>query len=245
MTPREQGDFGERSALNWLAEQGAHVYLPFGHSPDIDLVAEIEGRLIGVEVKTTGSQDKLGHWHAPICTRGGNQSWSHLVKYFDPNRCDYLFVHVGDGRRWFIPTSALECRSAITLGGSKYSEFEIENGPALRRPDPGSTVLDSGSSLGECQSGQMEQAVNLPAMPTQVRILSPPSADAPVKPPRPSGRSGTTKVYPKRRVTLPEEASSAAGIAVGDRLRVNATGNGTLSVTRIDLPEQPELFSRP
>ena len=38
-----------------------------------------------------------------VCTRGGNQSWSGLVKRLDPTSCDYLFVLVGDGRRWFIP----------------------------------------------------------------------------------------------------------------------------------------------
>jgi hypothetical protein len=32
--PREQGDLGELSAMEWLASQGAHIYLPLGHSPD-------------------------------------------------------------------------------------------------------------------------------------------------------------------------------------------------------------------
>lgn len=91
MTPRKQGDFGELSTLTWLGEQGGHIYLPFGHSPDIDLVADFGGRLISIEVKTTGSQDERGRWLATICTRGGNQSWSRVVKKFDPTRCDYLF----------------------------------------------------------------------------------------------------------------------------------------------------------
>jgi hypothetical protein len=34
-----------------------------------------------------------------ISTRGGNQSWSGVVKYLEPSRCDYLFVLAGDGRR--------------------------------------------------------------------------------------------------------------------------------------------------
>lgn len=243
MTPREQGDFGERSALNWLADQGAHVYLPFGHSPDIDLIAVLDGRLVSVEVKTTCCTKSGGRWHAPICTRGGNQSWSGLVKYFDASRCDYLFVHVGDGRRWFIPTAAMECRTAITLGGSKYSEFEIEPGAPMLDVKAHAPVLDSATAPGECQSGQMDEAVNLAAMPTQVRILSPPSPQVePPPPPRPAGRAGTTKPYPKRRVTIPAEAASAAGISVGDRLRVVATDAGTLEITRVDEPAQPSLL---
>ena len=52
LTPREQGDFGELSAMQWLASQGASVALPVGHSPDWDLIAELDGRLLRVQVKT-------------------------------------------------------------------------------------------------------------------------------------------------------------------------------------------------
>jgi PD-(D/E)XK endonuclease len=127
MTTREQGDFGERSAMCWLLEAGAQVAIPFGHSPDWDLLAELDGRLIRVQVKTSGLLRKE-RWHVMVCTRGGNQSWNGIAKYFDAARCDYLFVHVGDGRRWFIPSDALGGRSSIALGGPKYAEFEVERG---------------------------------------------------------------------------------------------------------------------
>jgi len=55
-----------------------------------------------------------------------------VVKYSDPQRCDFLFVHVGDGRRWFIPTAALDGKSGLNLGGPKYSQFEIERSGSLR-----------------------------------------------------------------------------------------------------------------
>ena len=50
-----------------------------------------------------------------------------------PDRCDYLFVLVGDGRRWFIPAEALGGRNRMCLGGPKYAEYEVEAG----RPLPG------------------------------------------------------------------------------------------------------------
>jgi Holliday junction resolvase-like predicted endonuclease len=84
--------------MEWLARKGGHVYLPVGHSPDIDLVAEIDASVLRVEVKTT-THKRSGRWTAQIATRGGNQSWSGGAKYFDRERCDYLFIHVGDGRR--------------------------------------------------------------------------------------------------------------------------------------------------
>ena len=51
--PRTQGDIGEWSAIGWLIDQGAKVFLPLGHSPDIDLVADFGDRLASVQVKTS------------------------------------------------------------------------------------------------------------------------------------------------------------------------------------------------
>lgn len=80
-----------------------------------------------VQVKTCGYFEK-NRWHVAICTRGGNQSWSGLVKRFSPDRCEFLFVLVADGRRWFIPASAVEGGNIVLLGGPKYERFEIEPG---------------------------------------------------------------------------------------------------------------------
>ncbi|MDQ3933399.1 MAG: group I intron-associated PD-(D/E)XK endonuclease [Actinomycetota bacterium] len=127
LTPRQQGNLGEYSAVEWLMSRGIPVAIPIGHSPDWDLVADLGDRAVKVQVKTTGCH-RAGRWEVSICTRGGNQSWNGLAKYFDTNRCDYLFVLVGDGRRWFIPCEALSARSGILLGGPKYAEFEVEPG---------------------------------------------------------------------------------------------------------------------
>jgi hypothetical protein len=101
MNTRQQGDLGERAAVIWLLGMGANVAYPFGHSPDWDLVAEMGGRLLRVQVKTS-TCFRLSRWSVTLVTRGGNQSWSGLVKRVDPTRCDYLFVLVGDARQWFI-----------------------------------------------------------------------------------------------------------------------------------------------
>jgi hypothetical protein len=124
---RKQGDFGELSAAAWFVEQGGYVALPFGHSPDWDLVAEFPSRIVRVQVKTSGRYVK-GRWEVSICTRGGNQSWGGLVKRFEASRCDYLFVHVGDGRRWLIPSDRVEGGTRVMLGGPKYERYEVEPG---------------------------------------------------------------------------------------------------------------------
>jgi hypothetical protein len=63
-----------------------------------------------------------------MATRGGNRSWSGVVKHFTAHRADFVFVHVADGRRWFIPSTAIGGGTGIRLGGPKYAEFEVERG---------------------------------------------------------------------------------------------------------------------
>jgi hypothetical protein len=60
---------------------------------------------------------------------GGNQSWNGLVKKLDPVAYDYLFVLVGDGRRWFIPSADVGGGCCICLGGPRYAAYEIEPDP--------------------------------------------------------------------------------------------------------------------
>jgi hypothetical protein len=245
LKPREQGDLGELSAMEWLVGQGAKVFVPIFHSPDVDLIAELADALLRIQVKTSTVRNKRGRWEITISTRGGNQSWNGLVKYLDPSRCDYLFVLVGDGRRWFIPTAALECRSGLTLGGPKYAEFEIAEGqPPVRHSE--SLPLKSWAQPGEFRSGQTGRPVKALAQPSQVRILPPPSSPLDtserLKPEMPIGTnaSGNTTVYAKRRITIPRLVFAASWLRIGDRLRVTAAGPGRLTVERIDKPAASE-----
>jgi hypothetical protein len=131
MNPRKQGDLGELSTMEWLGSRGYPVWYPVGHSPDVDLVARIDGRLVGVQVKTSACVAR-GRFQVALCTRGGNQGWSGIVKCFSEERCDWLFVLVADGRRWFIPAVAVKGGSGIMLGGPKYAAYEVEPGRPLR-----------------------------------------------------------------------------------------------------------------
>jgi Holliday junction resolvase-like predicted endonuclease len=150
---RVQGDIGEASAAEWLTSKGALVWLPFGHSPDVDLIAEFGDRLLRVQVKTSTlrTQTPRGEhrWNVSIATYGGNRSWTGLAKRFDPRRVDYLFALVGDGRRWFIPTGRIEARRAVALGGTKYSEFEVETGMAFEELVYSGRETASRPSMGE------------------------------------------------------------------------------------------------
>lgn len=219
--------------MEWLASKGATIWVPFNHSPDVDLMAQWDDRLIRVQVKTSTFRGEIKsgteRWRISIATNGGNRSWTGLAKKFDATRVDYLFVLVGDGRRWFIPASFVEAARSIALGGTKYSEFEVERGTPFESLIYGGAAANriAGASPlpGECQSGQMDLTVNQAAMPTQVRILPPPSSSP--------TSSRQVLLRPKRQATFPKAPCQEAGILPGDRLRVSADGPGRLVFEKI------------
>lgn len=236
--------------MEWLAGKGALVWIPLGHSPDADLVADLNGRLLRVQVKTSTYEKTTPRgekrWAISLSTNGGNQSWAGVAKRFDANDVDYLFALVGDGRRWFIPATVVEGSRGINLGGTKYSEFEVERG----QPIESLVYLDDSQKSdrlrGECLSGQKDVTVNHTAMPSQVRILPPPStqSDGPVgditKSERKLAKSGHALFRQKRQLTIPKRPCQEAGLKVGDRVRVRPGGPGRIVVERA---EAGELFS--
>ena len=107
------------------------VALPLGNASDYDLLAEIDGRISRVQVKTTRLKNPKDRWVVTLATRGGNRSWSGVVKRFSAQRCDYLYAHTACGRRWFIPARCVEGGTGLCLGGPKYAEYEVDPGAPL------------------------------------------------------------------------------------------------------------------
>jgi hypothetical protein len=245
---RQQGDLGEASAIEWLTRKGATVCAPLGHSPDYDLVAEVEGRLLRVQVKTTTfritTPDGHERWSVQLATNGGNQSWSGIAKRFSAVSVDLLFILVGDGRRWFIPAAAVEASSSVQLGGPKYSEHEVDRAdpitPLVYGQGDGSRIEANGR--GSVEVGESIRSVKSEPLAEWVRIPPPPSLapaadrDAPLKYQR-------TRISSGHQITIPSVPFRAAELRVGDRLHLAADGPGRVIVERIIEPTGNTLFT--
>jgi hypothetical protein len=239
-----QGDLGEFSAMEWLASKGALVWIPLGHSPDIDLMAEVDGRALRVQVKTSTVKNETpkGHkrWLVAIATSGGNRSWSGRAKKFDPAKVDYLFALVGDGRRWMIPVGSIEAQGYIALGGPKYSEFEVERGQPIQHLVYAEDLHSSriaGPARGSAGVGEPGRSVKSVATPEWVRIPPPPLspgsvADAGLETDAPI-RFQRTRISPKHQITIPSVPFRKAGLQVGDRLHARADAPGRVILDRI------------
>jgi len=238
---RQQGDLGEASAIEWLTRQGATVSTPLGHSPDYDLIAEVRGRLLRVQVKTSTCRQPTpsGHerWSVAIRTNGGNQSWTGTTKRFDSTKVDALFVLAGDGRRWLIPASAVEGTHTIDLGGTKYSEFEIDLAPPITPlvygHRDGSRIL--ANSRGSVEVGESSGSVKSVPLAEWVRIPPPPSAPPAPEPSLPL-KFQRTRISSAHQITVPSVPFRAAGLRVGDRLQLTADGPGRVILERIEPP---------
>ena len=122
---RKQGDVGLAIAIAWFVEHGHNVSIPLTDSQDYDLVVEFEGRLCGIQVRTTYHRKENGSYQANLRVLGGNRSGTGKVKQFDPELVDFLFIVTEDGQKYLIPSGAIHNRSSIALC-NKYAEFRVE-----------------------------------------------------------------------------------------------------------------------
>jgi len=115
------GDLGVAAAINSYMQRGNVVAFPLTDTARYDLIVDVDGQLLRVEVKTTQALQKSGNYEVSLRTMGGNQSWSGETKTIDPSECDIVFVHSPAGNYEF-PSVVLKGRKTITLC-DKYAEF--------------------------------------------------------------------------------------------------------------------------
>ncbi len=228
---------GEMQAMAWLASVGAQVWIPIGHSPDVDVIAELDGRLHRIQVKSSSCQ-RGDRYAVGLCTNGGNQSWTGAVSFFDRSRCDFLFVWLTDERRWFIPSAAVDARRSMHLGGPKYSEYEITADGEVPKASVSRLQCPSPTG-GSAVVGETGWTVNPVASPEWVRFPPPPSKNGSrhlqgVR----SKSSGRATISPGHQITIPIGPFTAAGLTPGDRFEVVADKPGSVRLERIHAAER-------
>lgn len=237
LKPKQQGDLGEADAIAILTRLGGEVSAPLFSSPNYDLVVDFGGGLLRVQVKTSAAVPRPGVFGVNIATCGGNQSWNRVVRMFDRSRCDLLYTLVADGRRWLIPSAAVDGRKKITVGGAKYSEYEIREVRSGDSADFG-TALEWAPLRGGVGVGEPSGSVKSVPSAEWVRFPPPPSspsgADASlVSVGVRTGSVGRPRISPGHQLTIPIGPFRAADLEAGDRFEVTAEAPGRIRLERV------------
>lgn len=116
ITSTDQGNIGVSSAIFKLTQKGIVVSIPFIQNIKYDLVAEINGELKKVQVKTTiqKNKNKNRNYIVNLKTCGGNKS-GQKIRNRDVNDYDYLFVLCDNEESFFIPKVQITSNTTLTI----------------------------------------------------------------------------------------------------------------------------------
>ena len=124
---KKQGDAGLGQAIAYFTMKGYDVALPLTDSADWDLIAEIDGVLKRVQIKTSSQISESGVMMFNANVNGGNRT-SSSKKLIPEQQWDLIFLHhLVTGKQALIPKQALTTKGQINLGSSqcKYKDFMI------------------------------------------------------------------------------------------------------------------------
>ena len=100
---KKQGDAGLGQAIAYFTMKGYDVALPLTDSADWDLIAEIDGALKRVQIKTSSQISESGTMMFNANVNGGNQT-AVTKKLIPEQQWDLIFLHhLVTGKQALIP----------------------------------------------------------------------------------------------------------------------------------------------
>lgn len=120
-----QGNLGLGKAISYFVSQEIPVSIPLNDTQKYDLVADINGKLNKISVKTSRSTDNGISYLVQLRNTGGNRTGKVRQVPFDNTSCDYVFVYTADEKMYLIPAKEITAKNCICVG-VKYSEFEVQ-----------------------------------------------------------------------------------------------------------------------
>lgn len=120
-----QGNLGLAKAIEYFTSQGITVSIPLNDTQPYDLVADFNGKLQKISVKTGRSTKNNITYSVQLRNTGGGRKNGIRQVLFDNSSCDYIFIYTIDEHLYLIPASEVDVKSAITVGGVKSKKYEV------------------------------------------------------------------------------------------------------------------------
>ncbi len=119
-----QGNMGLGKAIEYFTSQGITVALPLNDTQKYDLIADFNGGLQRVSVKTS-RYSRTGTSYEVELKNAGGASGRSVIRTFDNTSCDYVFIYTADEKTYLIPSEKIETKNGITVG-NKYTEYIVK-----------------------------------------------------------------------------------------------------------------------
>lgn len=118
-----QGNMGLSKAIDYFTSHQIPIALPMNDTQKYDLIADFNGDLQRISVKTSRQLTENGTYNVGLRNTGGS-SGNTKVRPFDNSSCDYLFILTGADKLYLIPSNIITAINSITVG-KKYTEYEV------------------------------------------------------------------------------------------------------------------------
>ena len=123
LTAKQKGNLTELQCLTAFYQEGCHVSLPYGENSRYDMIVDVQGKLIRVQVKTSSLKKNSNDAITFSCRSSHvNSTGVQNTKYTD-EEIDY-FATFWEGQCYLIPVS--ECSTEKSLRFSPPRNGQIK-----------------------------------------------------------------------------------------------------------------------
>lgn len=122
-----QGNMGLGKAIEYFTSNQIPISIPLNDTQPYDLIADMNGKLYKIQVKTTRHTSNNGKsYEVQLRNTGGNRTGSTRIVLFDNSLCDYVFVYTAAEKCYLIPSNVISAKHSICVGVD-YKEYEVFN----------------------------------------------------------------------------------------------------------------------
>lgn len=118
-----QGNMGLSKAIDYFTSHQIPIALPMNDTQKYDLIADFNGGLQRISVKTSRNRTEYGTYSVNLRNTGGS-SGNFKTRPFDNSTCDYIFILTGENKLYLIPSNIIDATNSISVG-KKYTEYEV------------------------------------------------------------------------------------------------------------------------
>lgn len=120
-----QGNIGLGKAIEYFTSYGISVAIPLNDTQKYDLIADFNGGLQRISVKTSRFSHNKKSYEVALKNSGGSSGKS-IIRKFDNTSCDYLFIYTANNDMYLIPCKDIIAKTTIVVG-EKYTEYIVHS----------------------------------------------------------------------------------------------------------------------